>query len=332
MDIVPANKHKPVSGYDDLQALVGGVPVIVARLRTAVQILRAPFFTAVIIPTLVGASLAWREGVLHAGYLLLTLLGIVCINAGLNMSNDYFDHLSGNDENNPHLTPFSGGSRVIQDGILAPRLVLAGSLAFYLAGVAIGLHLAWARGWALLWIGLLGVFFALFHNAPPFRLYYLAPGVGEVAAGIGCGPLVVLGSYYVQAQRLSLEALWASVPLGLLVTAILYINEFPDEIADRRVGKKTLVVVLGRGRAVWGYAALMSAVYLSIAIGVAARVLPYAMLLALLPLPLAYRAVRDAFRHYDDVQALVPTNALTIQLHVMTGLLMCGSYILTGLL
>jgi 1,4-dihydroxy-2-naphthoate octaprenyltransferase len=306
--------------------------VLTARLKTTVQILRAPFFTAVIVPTFVGASLAWHENRFHLGYLLLTLVGIVCVNAGLNLSNDYFDHLSGNDENNPHLTPFSGGSRVIQDGILAPRLVLTWSIVFYLAGVAIGLYLAWTRGWALLWIGLLGVFFALFHNAPPVKLYYLAPGVGELAAGIGCGPLVVLGSHYVQTQRLSLEALWASIPMGLLVAAILYINEFPDEVADRRVGKKTLVVVLGRERAVWGYAVLLSAVYLSLVAGVVARVLPYTMLIALLPLPLAYRAARDAFRHYDDVQALIPTNGLTIQLHLLTGLLMCGAYILAGLL
>jgi 1,4-dihydroxy-2-naphthoate octaprenyltransferase len=305
--------------------------VLAARLKTAVQILRAPFFTAVIIPTLVGASLAWQEHTFHAGYLLLTLLGIVSVNAGLNMSNDYFDHLSGNDENNPHLTPFSGGSRVIQNGILAPRLVLAGSIAFYLVGIGIGIYLAWARGWALLWIGLLGVFFALFHNAPPFRLYYLAPGAGELAAGIGCGPLVVLGSYYVQTQRFGIEALWASIPMGLLVAAILYINEFPDEVADRRVGKKTLVVVLGRERAVWGYPALLAGVYLSLGIGVVAQVFPYPLLLALLPLPLAYRAVRGAFRHYDDVRALIPTNALTIQLHLVTGLLMCVGYILSRL-
>lgn len=306
--------------------------MVLARLKTGAQILRAPFLTAVIVPTLVGAALARQEGALHAGYLAVTLLGIVCVNAGLNMSNDYFDHLSGNDTNNPHLTPFSGGSRVIQDGVLSPRLVLAGSIAFYVAGVAIGLYLAWARGWALLWIGLLGVFFAFFHNAPPFKLYYLAPGVGELAAGIGCGPLVVLGSYYVQTQRLGVEALWASIPMGLLVAAILYINEFPDDAADRAAGKKTLVVTLGRRRAVWGYAVLVVATYLAIVLGVGVRVLPYALLLALLPLPLAYWAIRGAFRDYADVQELIPTNALTIQLHLVTGLLMCVGYVLARLL
>jgi 1,4-dihydroxy-2-naphthoate octaprenyltransferase len=306
--------------------------MVAARLKTAVQILRAPFFTAVIIPTLVGAAIAWEEGSLHAGYLALTLLGIVCINAGLNMSNDYFDHLSGNDERNHDLTPFSGGSRVIQNGVLPPHGVLARSIAFYLAGIAIGLYLAWARGPALLWIGALGVFFALFHNAPPFKLYYLAPGIGEIAAGLGCGPLVVLGSYYVQTQRLSMEALWASIPMGLLVAAILYINEFPDYVADRAVGKKTIVVTLGRKRAVWGYAALLVATYLVIGVGVAAGILPAALLLAFLPLLLVFQAVRGALHYYDQPQGLIPTNALTIQLHMGTGILMCVSYILVRLI
>jgi len=305
--------------------------MVAARLKTAVQTLRAPFFTAVIVPTLVGAAVAWQEGAFHGGYLVLTLLGIVCINAGLNMSNDYFDHLSGNDERNHDLTPFSGGSRVIQNGVLPPQMVLAGSLAFYVAGIAIGLYLVWARGPALLWIGALGVFFALFHNAPPFKLYYLAPGVGEIAAGLGCGPLVVLGSYYVQTQRLSMEALWASIPMGLLVAAILYVNEFPDYVADRAVGKKTIVVTLGRKRAVWGYAALLVTTYLAIGVGVAAHILPLALLLAALPLLLVVPAIWGAFHHYDQPQELIPTNALTIQLHMGTGILMCVSYILARL-
>jgi len=199
-----------------------------ARVKTLIRVTRAPFFTATIVPTLLGAVIAWREGFFHGGYLILTLIGIVCINAGLATSNDYFDHLSGNDEDNQELTPFSGGSRTIQDGILSPRQMLMCSAFFYLIGIVIGLYLAAARGWVILGLGMAGVFLAFFHNAPPVRLYYLGPGVGELAVGVGCGPLVVLGSYYVQAQNLSYEVLWASIPVGLLITAVLYINEFPD--------------------------------------------------------------------------------------------------------
>ena len=74
------------------------------RLKTIVRITRAPFFTAVVVPTLLGAAIAWQQGPLHPGYLFLTLVGAVCINAGMDMSNDYFDHLTGNDERNQELT------------------------------------------------------------------------------------------------------------------------------------------------------------------------------------------------------------------------------------
>lgn len=300
------------------------------QIKTAIRILRAPFFTAVIVPTLLGTAIAWRDGAFQVGYLLLTLLGIVCINAALNLSNDYFDHLSGNDAQNRELTPFSGGSRVIQDGTFPAHRVLITLIVFYLAGIAIGLYLAWSRGWTLLWIGAIGVFIAFFHNAPPFKLYYLAPGVGELAAGVGCGPLIVLGAYYVQAQRLSTEAFWASLPVGLLTAAVLYINEFPDYVADRAVGKRTLVGALGRARAVWGYAALLAAVYVVIAVGVATQALPLPTLLAFLSIPVAYRGVRDAMRYHSDTPRLIPTNAATILLSMTTGLLLCMAYVVAG--
>ena len=296
------------------------------RVKAFVRITRAPFLMAVIVPTLLGAMIAWQDGHFRLGYLLLTLVGIMCVNIGLNLSNDYFDHLSGNDESNQELTPFSGGSRTIQDGILAPRQVLTGSMLFFGLGALVGLYLAWARGWPLLLLGALGMFLAFFHNAPPVNLYRLVPGVGELAAGIGCGPLVVLGSYFVQAQRLSLGALWASIPIGLLISAVLYINEFPDCGADKAAGKKTLVVVLGRDGAVWGYIALLVATFVTIEVGVLVRTFPLTVLLGLLSSPFAYLAIRGALRDHDDTQKLIPTNALTIQIHLLTGLLLCVGY------
>ena len=301
------------------------------RLKTIIRVTRAPFFTAVIVPTLLGAAIAWQEGTLHLGYLFLTLVGIVCINAGMDMGNDYFDHLTGNDESNQELTPFSGGSRVIQEDVLSPKKVLMWSLLLYSIGIAVGLYLVVVRGWPLLPLGLAGVFLAFFHNAPPIRLYSLGPGVGELATGIGCGPITVLGSYFVQTQRLNYEALWASIPVGLLITAVLYINEFPDCEADRSAGKKTVPVVLGRARAVWGYVALMVASYAVTLIGIALKVFPYTLLLAFLTLPMAYRGIKGAMRFHSNTPELVPTLAVTIQVHLAMGLLMCVGYALAGL-
>jgi len=302
-----------------------------SRVKAFVRITRAQFLTAIIVPVLLGTVVAWYEGTFHLGYFLLTLLGAVCVQIGLDMSNDYFDHLSGNDEINRDLTPFSGGSRVIQEGVLTARQVLAGAVLAYLVGCAIGLYLAWSRGWPILWLGLIGVFLAFFHNAPPVNLYRLAPGAGELAVGIGFGPLAVLGAYYVQTQRLSYEALWISIPVGLLIAAVLYINEFPDHDADRSVGKRTLVVVLGRKRAVWGYVVILVAAFVVILGGVLQRALPAATLIAMVSLPLSYRAIKGAVRFYGSTQQLIPTNAVTIQLHLLTGLLLCVGYGISGI-
>jgi len=301
------------------------------RPRDFVRITRAPFFTATIVPVLLGTTIAWHEGGVHWGLFVAALVGAVAINAAFDMSNDYFDHRSGTDAANRNLTPFSGGSRTIQDGILKPKTVLLAALAFYSIGIGIGLYLAATRGWTILALGAIGVFLAFFHNAPPFNLYKRFPGAGELAVGIGCGPITVLGAYFVQTQRLTLEAFYASLPMALLITALLYINEFHDVEADRTVGKKTLPVVLGRERAVWGYAALVGASYVTILAAVGARVLPLALLFGLLPLPLAFRAVRGAFRHHSDTPRLIPVSAATIQIHLVTGLLLCAGYVVAGI-
>jgi 1,4-dihydroxy-2-naphthoate octaprenyltransferase len=296
-----------------------------------IKVTRAPFFASLIISVLVGAAMAWSEGALHAGYLILTLLGVVATNAGLNMSNDYYDHLSGNDEINRQLTPFSGGSRAIQEGILSPRRVLIWALGSYAVAIIIGLYLALARGPWVLWLGIAGISVAFFTSAPPFKLNYLGHGLGELATFLGSGPLIVLGSYYVQVQQLTYQALWTSISVGLMGAALIWINEFPDYEADRAVGKHTLVVVLGRERAVWGYIAVLAAVYGVILAGITFAILPPALLVSLFTLPLAYKAVTGVRRFHSDIPKLVPANAATIQLYLATGLLLCVGYIIAGI-
>jgi 1,4-dihydroxy-2-naphthoate octaprenyltransferase len=297
-----------------------------------IRILRAPFFTATVIPGLVGATIAWKDGYLHLGYLALTVIGIIFANAALNTSNDYFDHLSGNDEANQELTPFSGGSRTIQQGVLSAKQMLGISIFFYVGAILIGLFLAATRGLPILWIGLVGLFIAFFSSAPPFRLNYRGHGLGELAAGLGCGPAIVLGSYYVQAQQFTWEAFWVSVIVGFFVAAVLYVNEFPDYAADKAVGKETLVVTMGKEKATWGYMVLVLLPYLVLIAGVLVGLLPYITLVLLLSLPLAYKGIRGLFRWYDNTAKLVPTNALTIQLNLIAGLLLCASYVAAGVI
>lgn len=288
---------------------------------------RAPFFTASIVPILLGTLIAWaRTETLYLGYFVLTLIGGICLHAGVNMTNDYFDHRWGSDEvNREFVSPFTGGSRLIQMGIVSPNTMLWQGLTFFLCGGLIGLFLVLTRGLTVLWLGLFGALTGFFYTAPPVRL--VATGIGELFIGLDFGVLMVLGAYYTQVTQLSWEAAAASLPVAFLISAVLYINEFQDMKADQAVGKNQIVVRLGRRRAVAGYGLLMMAIYSSLVLGVVlVGVSPFA-LLGLLTLPLAWQGYQVARAHYDSPSALVPANAATIRNHLLTGLLMSLGYV-----
>jgi len=302
------------------------------RIKLWIAETRAPFFTATIIPILLGAAIAWARGEpFHWGLFFLTLLGGLFMHAGANMINDYMDHLRGTDAANVEFVrPFTGGSRMIQEGLLTARQILTASILCFVLGSVIGVYLASLRGWSILLIGAIGLFSAVFYVTPGFALSAL--GVGEMFIGLNFGVLMTLGAYIVQTSRFSWEPVIASLPVALLIAAVLYINEFQDAAADGSVGRRHLVVRLGKRLGAQGYAAVMVAVYLSLLLGVFLNsVTPW----ALLGLPtawLAYKAIRVALAHYDDSQQLVPANAGTIQIHMLTGLLMTVGYMIEGFL
>ena len=290
--------------------------------------LRAPFYTATIVPVLLGTAIAWsREGIFHPGYFLLTLLGVLALHSGTNVANDYFDHLSGNDELNVEFVrPFTGGSRLIQEGLLTPREVFWEFVVAYAVAAATGAALVYLRGPMVLVLGAIGFLSGLLYTAPPLPI--ASSGLGELVIGVNFGPLVTLGSYYVQTGRLSWEPVVASIPIALLIAGVIYINEFQDMKADAAVWKNHLVVRLGRRRASFGFIAIMVATYLSLAFGIGLGPVSAFGLLALATVPLSLRAVRTALRYYDDHLKLTPANANTILTHALTGLLLSLGYVL----
>jgi 1,4-dihydroxy-2-naphthoate octaprenyltransferase len=300
------------------------------RLATGWLLLRAtrlPFLTATLVPVLLGVAVAARHGDWHWWLALLTLLGAACVHLGLNVANDVFDTASGADAANVTPTQFSGGSRVILYGLLSTRQMAALSLGFFAAGSAIGLYLAATRAfWPLLAIGAAGLFLAVFYTAPPLRLVHR--GVGEACVALGFGPVMALGAYEVQARAFSWEALYASLPVAILIALILYVNEVPDRRGDAAAGKGTLPVRLPQRAVVAGYAGAVAAAFALVVLGVLVGILPWPTLLALLAAPLAvpvYRGLRD---HYQQPYALMPAMARNIQLHLATGLLLVAGYLL----
>jgi 1,4-dihydroxy-2-naphthoate octaprenyltransferase len=248
------------------------------------------------------------------------------LHLGTNIANDYFDHKSGNDEiNKEFVRPFSGGSRMIQLGLLTPRKVLASALVFFTMAFLIGLYLTWARGLFVLALGLIGLVSGIFYTGAPFN--WASKGIGEALVGINFGALMTLGAYYVQTRILSIEPIIASIPISLLIAAVLYINEFPDYSADKAVGKNTLVVRLGRNRAVLGYMLIVASSYVIVFLNVLFGIAPLYTLFALIPLPLALRAIRLASKFHSEPLKLAPANTLTIVFHLLTSLLISFGYL-----
>jgi 1,4-dihydroxy-2-naphthoate octaprenyltransferase len=218
---------------------------------------------------------------------------------------------------------------MIQLGWLSPKEVLVGSFVFFgIAGI-IGLYLAFTRDFFILVLGIIGMGSAFFYTAPPFR--FVKRGIGEVFIGLNFGVLMTLGAYFVQALDLVWEPVIASVPVALLIAGVLYINEFPDYIADRDAGKRTIVVRLGRARAAKGYVAIIVLTFIWNPIFVYFQMLPLESLVILSLLPLAFVGARTTLRSYDNIPQLVPANAATIMIHLFFSLFMSVGYVLFGL-
>ncbi len=294
--------------------------------------IRVPFFTATVIPIALGSIAAWHDTNSFMWIRFLwVLIGGLLIHAATNLANDYFDYLSGCDTANLTPTPFSGGSRVLPEGLLSPKKILYASLAAFALGSLIGLYLNYLSGKNIVLIlGIIGVFLAFFYTAKPLRIGYT--GFGELAVGVGFGPLMVMGAYYVQAQSLPFQVFLISIPVGILIALVLYINEFPDYTGDKMVGKNNLVVILGKKRAVILYHILLLTTYLVIVSLVLSKIVPVFCLVTLLSLPLALKAFITAKNNFDKIYELLPANAATIGLHSLIGILLCAGFLLDKIL
>jgi len=296
-------------------------------LTTWLMATRPQFFTVIILPIILGTVIAnHSQGVFLPLYFSLSLLAGVLTHAGTNVLNDYFDHLNKTDDfNHSPLTPFAGGSRMIQNGIFSSREIYRYGIILLTIAIGIGLFLVWARGLPLLWIGLIGIFSGYFYSAPPFAFH--SRGLGEILIGLNFGVLAVLGAYYVQTQTLSMVAVVAALPIATLVAAILYINEFPDYIADKQAGKNTLVVRFGKKNACLTYVLLIGLSFIAIVLGVMSNKLPLFSLIGLLAIPLGFLAIKTLYTHYDKPTALIPAIKNTIMLHTVVSILLILAFV-----
>ena len=294
----------------------------------ALRTTRAPFLTATAVPVLLGIAAAALDGGWSFFLAGLTFLAGSFVHLGLNVANDVFDTLSGADAANTTPTQFSGGSRVVHYGLVRLPALAALSAAFYLAGIGLGLYLA-ARTdfWPLFWLGAAGVVISVIYTAPPFRLVHR--GVGEIAVALGFGPIMLLGAYFVQAERFTFEAVYLSLPVAILIALVLYVNEIPDRAGDGAAGKRTLPVRWSKTAVIRGYDVAVAVAYALIAVGAVTGILPRPTLIALTTIPMAVKVSGALRRDYDDPYALMFSGMGTnIKLHLFTGLLLFVGYLI----
>jgi 1,4-dihydroxy-2-naphthoate octaprenyltransferase len=266
-----------------------------------------------------GTCAAARTGPLRVAWLVPTVLGIFFLEAAKNGSGEIFDWDSGTDQRvaPADRSPFSGGKRVLVDGLMTRGQLGVVSFVLYalggICGFAVALHEP-----AILWIGLGGAALAYFYHAPPAKLSYR--GLGELAVLLAYGPMIASGSYLVQRGEITPLVVQLGVAYGIAVAAFLFINEFPDAPADEASGKRTLVVRLGKGAASKAFA-----LFPVIAFGYLAALpwlagAPHGVWLGLIGLPLGLRAAWRLRGAHGTTPEIVPAQAWTLLAFVLMAL------------
>jgi 1,4-dihydroxy-2-naphthoate octaprenyltransferase len=302
---------------------------ILERWKVWWRVFRFHYATASIMPGLLGAMIAWTvERQFQPAYFLLVMLGLILNHLALNMTDEYFDFRHLVDAFANHDNPYTGGSRVLSEGIIQPQKMRRVFSSFYMMAIGIGVVLGILRGPFIIFLLAFGFFCAFFYTAPPIRFGYR--GFGEIAQLLCFGPGIGLGAYYVQTQRVSWEGFWGTLPFGIMLFSMITINEIPDYFGDRRGGKLNLVARFGRETGVWLFILSLLSAYGAILAGVILGKIPVLGLISLLTMPLAFRTISILCAHYQEPIKMTPANLGMICIHNFTAILLAFVYFIEG--
>jgi 1,4-dihydroxy-2-naphthoate octaprenyltransferase len=281
--------------------------LMAARVRT---------LPAAVAPVLVGTSLAVQQGVFRPGAFVAALLGALFIQVGTNLANDYSDARRGADAEDR-----VGPVRVTAGGLVPPRQVLVATYVTFGLAVVCGLYLVAVAGIELLIVGIASIAAGVLYTGGPKPYGY--EGLGELFVFVFFGLVAVTGSAFAQLEAWPWEAFVLGVPVGLLASAILVVNNIRDMDSDRRAGKRTLAVRLGRAPARTIYALMVYLAYLVAPLPWLLGSLGPWLLAPWLTLPLAVRLVRNVRRHADGPtlnEALAQTGMLQLAFGLLLSL------------
>ena len=302
---------------DNIIYWIRGVGVV--NIEVWMREIRAPFLLLAPITFSVGAAAAYVDGHFNLLFLVLGLIGVTLAHISINVMNEYFDYKSGLDFKTKR-TPFSGGSGVLTAGELKPEVVFRFALVCMTIGGLMGVYIALNSTLLVIPIVLVALV-TIYLYTPLFAKIYL----GELMTGINFGPLVSIGGYLSMAGVYGPSSLYAGIVPGILVGALLYINEFPDIDADKSVGRRNIVISLGLKKAAYGYGVLISSVYLWVAYCIVTGLLPWTLAITFLTLPIGFKAVMGVIKNKGSIPESLPFLGENVKLTLsMTALTSVG--------
>lgn len=283
--------------------------------------IRIKFILASIIAVSNGIAISyWKTGVVDPGYALLTYFGIMCLHISVDLLNDYSDFKRGIDTNTKR-TRYSGGTSVIPENLISPRLIYCVGVVFLILGGLTGLYFVTIKGIVILILLSFAIISIYFYSTN-----IVNAGLGELFVAIkGC--MIVMGSYYIQSDTIDLTSVFVGIIIGLLSAVVLLVTSFPDYEADKKSGRRTLVILSGKQNSVKIFAGLIIVTCGMIIGGAIFNVIPLFSTIGLLSIPFAVKAIYK-LKRFNDTSQLVSSMANSIIYSRICGLLLAISFII----
>lgn len=283
--------------------------------------IRIKFLLASIIAVTNGIAISyWKTGELDFVYALLTYFGIICLHISVDLLNDYWDFKRGIDTNTKR-TKYSGGTGVIPENLINSKLIYCAGVIFLILGGLIGLYFVTIKGIIILILLIFAIISIYFYSTN-----IVNAGLGELFVAIK-GSMIVLGSYYIQSDQIDLTSIYVGIIIGLLSAVVLLVTSFPDYEADKKSGRRTLVIVMGKENSIKLFITIVTITYLMIIGGSIFNVLTIFSTIALLSLPFAFKAALK-LRRFNETSELVSSMANTIIYSRICGVLLALSFII----
>jgi len=295
-------------------------------LKVWLRAVRIRFLLASIISVALGLAInSWQNNTFDIGFAALTFVGVAALHASVDLLNDYWDYKRQIDTDTQR-TKFSGGTGVLPEGLLKPQQVYRAGMLMLIIGSAVGAFFIFERGITIaviLGFAIVSIYF--------YSTRIVDSGLGEVFVAIK-GAMIVLGTYFVQSSHITSEPVIAGIVSGVLSSTVLFVNSFPDYDADKKHGRKTLVIVLGKDKAsstIWVFPGI---IYGIIVAGVVSGIFPIVSLMTLATIPMAVRAAISLKKNYEDTNRLVPVMERFVTFGRITGALFVVSFLVDILL